>query len=318
MELSKDAIEIIQGLRQSQKRISSKFFYDDEGDKIFQEIMNMPEYYLTNAEKEIFTEKGKQIANTIKDLHTELNVIELGAGDGTKTMHLLEHLDAKEIKVKYFPVDISSDVLVTLENNIPASIQHIPTHPITSNFIDAIPLIGQIKGPKLVLFIGSTIGNFQIDFAQNLMSTLSKNLGKKDLLLLGTDIKKDPLRVRKAYDDPHGITRRFNFNLFKRFNREYGANFNEDDWYFYCNYNPLDGEVNSYLVSKKEQTVTFSELSTDFNFKAGEAVHTEISRKFDLENLEKIFEKSGFEIHSYLTDSNKDFQVTLLSNVDTK
>lgn len=284
---------VLEGLRQKPKKISSLYFYDTQGSKIFQKIMNMPEYYLPGLEKALLVKEAKTIAARFKD--EPVTVIELGAGDGSKTRILLESLSMFSGNVTYVPLDIDLDVL---EENKLATIQAIKgiqVKSIAGNYFQTLSEAVGIGGKKLLLFMGSNLGNFDENRTRDFLKMIYDHLGKGDYFLLAVDLKKDPKKIAKAYDDPHGITAKFNLNLLVRINRELQGDFRLDQFEHYASYNPLSGLAQSFLVSKKKQKV---QIAGQFiEFEAGEVIHTENSRKYALPEIKQLLENEGFLIN---------------------
>lgn len=296
--------DVLSGLTSDPKHLPSKYFYDEKGDKIFQQIMAMPEYYLTNCEFDNFIKNKAEILAFATE--TDFDLIELGAGDGTKTKILLQYLTEQAADFRYLPIDISAHALrelaADLEENMPA----VKVETQQGDYFEVLENLKNIgTRPKLVLFLGSNIGNFSktqaVDFLQKMHAALSPG----DLLLIGADLKKDPAVIRLAYNDPAGITAAFNLNLLERMNRELGANFLIKNWKHWETYNPATGETKSYLVSKCDQTVHISALHRSFDFAAWEAVWVELSQKYSLSELENLAESAGFRTKKhFLSDGN--------------
>ncbi len=285
--------EVIDGLSQSQKKLSSKYFYDDEGSRIFQEIMKMDDYYLTNKELEIFTEQGGDIYDS---LHFKMpfNVIELGAGDGIKTAQLIRHLLEKNAAFTYTPIDISAEANEMLSKKLTADFPQLKIDPQTGDYFEVLKDFKKRDQPVLLLFIGSNIGNYRENEVNNLFRLFHQSLKQGDKLLVGVDLKKNPAIIRNAYFDSEGITKRFNLNLLKRINRELNANFDLDKFDFYVSYDPQNGEVRSYLVSQIQQEVTIGAADKVVKFTAGETIWTELSKKYDLEESNSKASRSRF------------------------
>lgn len=285
---------VIEGLRQKPKKISSLYFYDTKGSKIFQEIMNMPEYYLPELEKALLIKEAESIAAHFKD--ESVTVIELGAGDGRKTRILLESLSVFSGNVTYVPLDIDKDVL---EENKQATVKVIPgiqVKIIAGNYFETLSEAAGMEGKKLLLFMGSNLGNFDENRTKDFLKMIYDHLDGGDYFLLAVDLKKDPKKIAKAYDDPHGITAKFNMNLLARMNRELEGDFNLDQFEHYATYNPLSGLAQSFLVSKKRQKVQIK--GHLFEFEAGEIIHTENSKKYALPEIKQLLENEGFLIDS--------------------
>ncbi|WP_417591815.1 L-histidine N(alpha)-methyltransferase [Owenweeksia hongkongensis] len=309
------AKDVHEGLSAPQKFLSSRYFYDATGDKIFQQIMAMPEYYLTKCEFEIFNQQKDQILSAINP-GSKFNLVELGAGDGYKTKILLDHFLKQEANFEYFPVDISGDVLKTLKTDLNDRFPKLKVTNLNYEYFEALERLNELDdSPKVILFLGSNIGNFTPERAQSFFEKLNKVMRPGDKLLSGIDLKKDPHTILEAYNDPAGITRSFNLNLLKRMNRELGANFVIEDWDHFPTYDPFTGECRSYLMSCKKQDVTIEATGHTYSFRDSEPVHMEISRKYRLDEIEDLAGKTGFEVSQHFTDSRDYFVDSLWNKV---
>ncbi len=312
VQLSPLATDTLKGLSANKKYLLSKYFYDDMGSRIFQDIMHMPEYYLTDCEFEIFkNQKQEIIAAMAKDtVHFEL--VELGSGDGLKTKILLNALVSSGFNFKYIPVDISKNANDELETSLAALLPSLEVKPETGDFFKVMNHLNGYSGlHKIIFFLGSNIGNFsdtELDFFFN---HLAKYARKGDKVMIGFDLKKSPNIIMNAYNDPHGHTRNFNFNHLARLNRELDANFDLHNFEQYSSYNPHTGIVKSHLISLKNQVVQIETLEREFYFKQWETIFMEISRKFDLETIESLAIKYGFEVENHFVDSQKYFTDSL-------
>ena len=304
--------DTLYGLSQHPKILSSKYFYDQEGDKLFQQIMNMPEYYLTNCEYEILSQQRKEICDAIGAFDAPLNIIEFGAGDGYKTKLLLKFLLENDAKFTYYPVDISNHILTELKENLYHEMPAMDVKPLNLEYFEALTTLSKIKDRRnVVLFLGANIGNFRYKKAENFIGRVRSSLNVGDMLLMGIDLRKNPNIIRLAYDDPHGITASFNLNLLKRMNRELGADFNLDGFSHYAFYEPVDGEMQSYLVSNTDQVVYFSALEWHAEFKQNEFIHTEVSKKYGVNELEMMAESQKFKVVQHFFDNKNYFVDTL-------
>ena len=306
--LSPFAEDVMTGLTAKNKFIPSKYFYDDAGSRIFMQIMAMPEYYPTGCEFEILTQQSHTIVNRLP-FSGHFNVIELGCGDGMKTIHLLKALNDINADFTYIPIDISQEAINTLQANIKAAFPTIDMQPRTGDYFEEINGITG-ESPSLYLFLGGNIGNYQPEEATGLLDKFNIQMKKGDMLLIGMDLQKNPRIVQKAYDDPHGITRAFNLNLLTRINRELEANINIDQFEFYCDYNPQNGEVHSYLVSLKKQSFYSAVLDKTFYLEKDELIWTELSKKFTPAAIDELALATGFVVDAnfmdcrhYFTDS---------------
>ena len=304
------AKDIIKGLTAEQKHLSSKYFYDDNGSRIFQEIMNMPEYYLTDSEFEILSLQANQIYEAL-DFSQPFNIIELGAGDGFKTFKLLEHLQQNEVDFNYIPIDISQEAMDILEENLKARLPNLKIKPRVGDYFDILKSETQNECQSLLLFLGSNIGNYKEPEAIDLLKLFNQNMKNGDKLLIGIDLKKNPITIRQAYYDPNGITKRFNINLLIRINREFDADFKIDDFDFYCQYDAISGEVKSYLVSLKKQIVHLKKLDRAIEFEQNELIWTELSKKYTPEEIESLAAKTGFKVNNHFLDCKHYFTDSL-------
>ncbi len=288
----------------------SKYFYDDEGSRIFQQIMDMPEYYLTRAEMEIMTEQASAIADALP-YDEPFNIIELGAGDGSKTNQLLKYLVQQNVRFTYVPIDISGEAMQHLEARLAQSMPGLDVRPVVGDYFKALDELDSEGRPNLYLFMGGNIGNYERQGALDLLKMLRNVMQDNGRLLTGFDLRKDPRIIQKAYDDSHGITRAFNLNLLTRMNRELDADFDLDAFGFYCFYNPRNGEVRSALVSLTDQEVGIGALEQAFHFQANELINTELSKKYTLDEIEGLAAKSGFVVQENFFDSQQYFTDSL-------
>lgn len=291
--------DVLEGLSASPKRLSSKYFYDAAGDKLFQDIMHMPEYYLTDKEFEIFQTHRQDILDRLPS--GPFDLVELGAGDGFKTKVLLRHfLDAGR-NFRYLPIDISKNVLKTLAQALKKELPTLEVLPGEGEYFRVLESLKEIGTcPKVVLFLGANIGNLSPENAQRFLRELNKSLHPGDMVLIGFDLKKDPQIIQNAYDDPAGITAAFNLNLLRRMNRELSADFQMDQFKHWETYNPITGETRSYIVSKSDQDVHFKSLNKTFHFDAWEAIEVELSLKYSIKEIDNLAAQTQFApIHKF-------------------
>lgn len=312
--LTQFAKDVITGFGKNPKSISSRYFYDAKGDQIFQQIMHMPEYYLTRAEHDIFDGQYVQICEAFNAFDKPFNLIELGAGDGYKTKILLKYLLEKNADFTYYPVDISQNILAELAISLKGMFPPLRFHPLNYEYFEALKQLNKLSDRRnVILFLGSNIGNFHFEDAEVFIKELADNSKKNDLLLIGVDLKKDPKIIQLAYDDPKGITAAFNLNLLNRMNHELGANFNINQFKHFAFYQQETGEMLSYIESLCDQKIYFEAMDMDFVFEKEERIHTEISKKYSKEELELLAERQGLELTKYFTDPNKYFTDVLLT-----
>ncbi|MDF1547378.1 MAG: L-histidine N(alpha)-methyltransferase [Bacteroidales bacterium] len=296
------------GLSSNPKYLLSKYFYDDKGSSIFQDIMHMPEYYLTDCEYEIFATHKQQLADSFFNGSKSFDLIELGAGDGLKTKVLLQFLNNNATTIKYIPIDISKKANNELVKSIKLEIPGLNVDAKTGDYFSEIKkLNGQASKRKIIFFLGSNIGNFADSEINQFLEQLSLLCNKGDKVLIGFDLKKSPAVIMSAYNDPHGHTRNFNLNLLTRLNRELNANFNLDNFEHHTDYHPINGEVKSFLVSSVEQTIDIETLGQSFHFEKFEAIFMERSRKFDIQTIENLAKRFSFRIDHNFSDKRNYF-----------
>lgn len=303
-ELTSFAADVLAGLSSTPKFLSSKYFYDDEGSRLFQEIMKLPEYYLTGCELEIFSTQTADIFDAFAGGADDLELIELGAGDGTKTAVLVDHFLKRGTRLSYSPIDISQEALDALSKKFSTEFPSLKIDPHIGDYFETL---GSLKSAssrrKILLFLGSNIGNFSSTQALGFFQSLRDVMNPDDLLFTGFDLQKDPHVIVPAYDDSRGVTAAFNLNLLRRINRELGADFDLDKFTHYANYRPIEGSARSFLISREDQSVSIEALGRTFEFDQWEAVFMEISQKYSLRMIGDLARDSGFEIKKNFFDS---------------
>jgi dimethylhistidine N-methyltransferase len=293
---------VLKGLGSNPKFLSSKYFYDAEGDKLFQQIMACPEYYLTRCEMEIFSQQTGALAHEILRKHNNFDIVELGPGDATKSIYLLQHLKKQGLNFTYYPVDISKNIVHDLEETLPKQIAGLKVHGLNGEYLEMLKAANQhSQKAKLVLFLGSNIGNFSPEEAVWFLKSVHKQLRPGDLLLMGVDLKKNPKQILAAYNDKGGITLAFNLNLLERINRELQAGFDIAAFDHYPTYNPVTGACRSYLVSLKKQQVRIG--GRTIAFLPYEPVYVELSQKYAVAEIDDMALQTGFKPLSHFYDS---------------
>lgn len=302
------AKDVSLGLSADPKSLSYKYFYDKKGDELFMQIMKLSEYYLTRAELEIFSEQAVSMVEALNvNQGSYFELIELGAGDGSKTKHLLSALLELGFDFSYLPIDISHNVLNHLQENLQNELPNLSVKPQAGDYFTRLEGLKQHTCPKVVLFLGSNIGNMNDDLATNFLNELGQNLSVGDKLLLGVDRIKSADIILPAYNDSQGVTREFNLNLLQRINKELGANFDLEQFRHAPEYDEDEGIARSFLQSQCDQKVTISSLEKTVEFVQGEKIHMEISRKYDETIINNITSQSGLQMTHHLTDKRKYF-----------
>jgi dimethylhistidine N-methyltransferase len=295
--------EIVEGLSQTQKSLSPKFFYDARGSKLFDEICELPEYYLTKTELAIMR---AHIGDMAALVGPQASLIEFGSGSSLKTRILLDGLDRL---AAYVPVDISREYLMTAAESLAADYPDIEVWPVLADFTQPFKLPNPSVMPlrNIVYFPGSTIGNFSPEKAHSLLTVMHEESGADGALLIGVDLQKDRAVIERAYNDSAGVTAEFNLNILLRINTEFGANFDVALFRHHAVYNEKHGRIEMYLISACEQIVRIGGRS--FSFGKGETILTEHSHKYTLEQFGKIANRAGFAVDTVWTDPEELFSV---------
>lgn len=305
MNYNEDIQELKISLSSFPKRIPSRLFYDELGDNYFSEIMNLPEYYLTRTENSILKKYASKIIKYF-DFNKRIRFLEPGAGDGSKFALLLKSIKRKE-SVCFSPIDISGNVLQILEKNLREKFPKLTIEPIISDYKHIKNHIPDLDEQKILLFLGSNLGNYSPEESIEYLRLFTDCLKKGDLFLLGVDLIKDPNLIYSAYNDSKGVTAEFNLNLLRRLNKILKANFNLDDFFHFPTYNPVLQQAESYLICKEERTIYSEVLDEEFYFQKFEPILTEISRKFRILDLKYFATILRMEIVEIFTDKESKF-----------
>jgi dimethylhistidine N-methyltransferase len=298
--------DVITGLSSTPKQLNSKYFYDAVGDKLFQDLMNCEEYYPTKCEFEIFSEKTAEICQALMGDGDPFDLIELGAGDASKSSHLLNYLLERQADFTYLPIDISENVISYLNITLPVTLPGLQMTGLNGEYFDMLEKAAAISDKrKVVMFLGSNIGNMKPQDAEDFCRQLREHLSEGDMLLIGFDLKKNPKTVLAAYNDKEGITKRFNLNLPERINRELGGDFDINKFEHYPTYDPENGACKSYLVSTCDQVVRIG--SNAVHFAKDEYIFMEISQKFTIAQIDNMAVNASFRAIHHFFDSKKWF-----------
>ncbi len=305
--------DVYTGLTDFPKHLSSKYFYDAKGDKLFQEIMDMPEYYLTNSEYKILDEFKDEICGVFYKDSKEFDLVELGAGDGKKTKILLRHLTEEGIPFQYLPIDISENALNLLEASIKNELPSVKIKSLQGTYFETLEQMCTLQHKKkVIMFLGSNIGNLLHPQAVEFLKSIQELMNDDDIFFIGFDQKKDPQIILNAYNDSSGITERFNKNLLARINSELDADFDLDKFLHWEVYDPETGTAKSYLVARENQSVRINGLDLTVSFDAWETIHTEISQKYDDNVVSWLADKAGLRISRIFSDENKFYKNYIL------
>lgn len=291
--------EVADGLSRPVKTISPKYFYDEHGSRLFEEITQLPEYYLTRTERSLLT---RWMPAWIGGLAPRA-LVELGAGSAEKTRIVLDAIAAVTDSAVYVPVDVSAEFLDETAERIGAAYPSMDVVPVVADITDAFLLPDGLPRPTVHAFLGSTIGNFAPAEAVALLRRVRERMGDGDRFLMGVDLRKDPATVEAAYNDAQGVTAEFNRNMLRVVNAMTGADFDADAWEHRAFYDRDAHWIEMHLVSSVGQSVTLPGAGT-FRFAAGESIRTEISAKHDRGSVDAMFAAAGLVVERWETDAD--------------
>jgi L-histidine Nalpha-methyltransferase len=300
------ACDVRVGLGKPQKELHSKYLYDELGSSLFEAITHLPEYGLTRADERLLRLHAGDIARLIP---SPVAVIELGSGVGRKTRHLLQAIGGPALR--YYPIDVSADALARCERDL-SDVAEV--HPLLQSYLDGMARATaerEAGEALLVLFLGSTIGNFERKCAFEFLRDLRRALVPGDALLIGADLVKEPHRMLDAYDDPTGVTGAFNLNLLGRINRELGGDFRLRDFEHQARWNEEHHRIEMHLRSRIHQTASIAEADLTVTFGAGETIWTESSHKFQPQELDAMAAQTGFRVRGRWVDQEWPFAENL-------
>jgi dimethylhistidine N-methyltransferase len=298
--------DVAVGMQQSQKAIPPKYFYDRHGSLLFEQICRQPEYYLTRTEASIL----QAHASDIWDEVGECTIVELGSGSSVKTRLLFDEGQRRGIHLHYVPIDISASMLAATAKALVNEYPQIVVDALASDYLNGLTALPNGK-PRLVIFLGSNLGNFTVEEQTLLFNRLTHALQPGDYLLLGCDLQKPVIILEPAYNDAAGVTSAFNLNLLQRMNRELAAQFDLSRFSHLAFYNQQLNQIEMHLQSKQEQEVRIADLPLHVPFRAGETIHTEISRKFSPPEISAQLADCGFQPRAVWSDANAWFMVAL-------
>jgi L-histidine N-alpha-methyltransferase len=297
--------DVRQGLTTVPKQLSPKYFYDERGSELFEEITQLPEYYLTRAERSLLERRIHEIVAAVHPC----SLVELGAGSATKTRLILDEMRSSGCAECYVPIDVSKDFLEATALQLEADYPDIRITPVVSDITEPFAL-PPLASPTLVAFLGSTIGNFPREPAVRLLSHVASAMGPSDRFLLGADLRKDPDVINRAYNDSKGVTAAFNLNILQRLNRELGADFPVSDYEHKAFYNGQQHRVEMHLIAQKAHKVVIPEIG-EIQLQKGEGIRTELSYKYDRPTLEDILEAAGLVMEKWMPADDGSFALAL-------
>jgi L-histidine Nalpha-methyltransferase len=296
------------GLSAEPKELAPKYFYDERGSQLFEQITELPEYYPTRAERSILAERAAEIVASAGEPRT---LVELGSGSAAKTRHLLSAMRDAECLHTYVPVDISEEITHETAGCLVEEYPGLAVRGLVCDFEHDLERIPDGSGGRLVAFLGGTIGNLYPAARRDFLGRLAGLLSAEDRLLLGTDLVKERARLEAAYDDASGVTAEFNKNVLRVLNRELGADFDLDAFEHVARYDTEEARMDIRLRSLAEQTIRVGELGMTIDFAAGEEMRTEISAKFTREHLQQVYAEAGLTMTDWFTDADGDYALSL-------
>jgi L-histidine N-alpha-methyltransferase len=323
------AHEVRAGLTAAPKRLPCRFFYDEAGSQLFEEICRLPEYYVTRAERELLTARAGEIVASAPNVTT---LVELGSGSAAKTRLLIEALLRGQDTLRYVPVDISRSALEASARALLAAYPRLVVDAVAAEYQDGLPYLRNLavlqaggaaadtpKGPtpKLVLWLGSNVGNLTRTEAAAFLRRVRETMGPRDRLLIGIDLRKGRAVLEPAYDDAQGVTARFNKNLLARMNRELGGHFDLDAFDHRAIYHEAEGRIAMELISRRHQVVPIDALGIDVPFAAGDAIHTEDSYKYSDEEIHTLAAAAGYAVERQWYDAGRRFSENLFRPLPT-
>jgi dimethylhistidine N-methyltransferase len=306
--ISPIAEDVLQGLSAKPKHLPPKLFYDAEGSRLFEEITRTPEYYPTRTERDILQGCAQDI---VRCAGGNLTLVELGAGSATKTKILIRAILGRQLRLEFHPVDVSSAALKEAVASLNGDFPNLHVSPIVADYQRELPDLRSRPGRKLVLFIGSTIGNFEPEEARRFLRALRNALQQGDALLLGFDMLKDARMLHAAYNDAAGVTEKFNKNVLGRINRELGGEFDVAEFNHVAFWNAKYSRIEMHLESRVDQDVWVADLGRTFQFSFGERIHTENSYKFVRKGIRALLREAGLKHEKTWSDPEGWFSVVL-------
>jgi L-histidine Nalpha-methyltransferase len=301
------ADDVLDGLTRPFKELPPKHFYDARGAELFDRICDLPEYYPTRAERAILEERAQELA----ELTGAVELVELGSGTAAKTRVLLDALHAAGTLERYIPVDVTESMVRDCAQALTDEYPGLRVHGVIGDFERHLDRIPPAAGPRIVAFLGGTIGNFPPGSRRRVLRQVAGLLGGADYLLMGTDLVKDPRVLEAAYDDAQGVTAEFNRNVLRVVNRELQADFDPDGFDHVAMFDSQNEWIEMRLRARHEHTTLVRDLDLPVHFDAGEELRTEISAKFTPERLRSDLSAAGLELVRWLTDRDELFALSL-------
>jgi L-histidine Nalpha-methyltransferase len=294
--------DVVQGLSQSPKTLPARYFYDDYGSELFEQICDLPEYYLTRTETEIF----RACAAELVGITGPCELVELGSGSATKTRILLDAYQQAGLPLRYGPIDISAGILASSAEQLLRDYPTLQVQARVGTYELALDTLGPSPiGRRMISFIGSTLGNLEPVACDAFLDRVMQALQPGDFFLLGIDLQKSPAILEAAYNDAAGVTAQFNLNMLRHLNRRFDGNFDLDQFIHRAHYNETLHQIEMHLYSQRAQQVSLNQLNLTLDLFKGESILSEISRKFDLDKVQHHLELQGLQLRHTWVDPQR-------------
>ncbi len=305
---------VAEGLARRPRSIPCRFLYDERGSQLFEEICDLPEYYLTRAEREILRARADRIAARFD---RPIVLAELGSGSSAKTRLVIDACLARHGRLRYVPVDISRSMLEASSSELLLRYESLEIRAIASELRTGLQHVGrETARPKLILWLGSSVGNLARDEASAFLSRVRRAMAPGDALLIGIDLRKSRVVLERAYDDAAGVTARFTLNLLERMNRELGADFDVNAFRHHAVYHEVEGRVEIEIVSLRRQRVAIEALGLELALERGERIHAEDSFKYSFDEIDTLARTSGMRVEERWLDGAERFSLNLFAPAD--
>jgi L-histidine N-alpha-methyltransferase len=299
--------EIIDGLKSKQKHISSKYFYDEKGSKLFEDITQLPEYYPTRTEKGIIKEIAPKLMTNLQNI----DLVELGSGDCSKISMLLNSVPEENLEtINYIPIDVSKTAIYNSAKKLTELFPNVEINGIVADFINQLDLIPSHR-KRMFFFLGSTLGNFNENIANQFLENLSSSMNPGDTFLLGVDLVKPINILHDAYNDSQNVTANFNKNILNVINDIIESDFNTNDFDHKAFFNKEESRIEMHLIAKTDLLIASAFSSSPIELKKGENIHTENSYKYSFEKITNFQKITNLKIKEIFTDENDWFSLVL-------
>ena len=311
-QLAVMAEDVRGGLGATPKTLPAKYFYDDVGSQLFEQITELPEYYQTRTEFSVLQE----IAPRLVAEHGFTELVELGSGAAKKTQSILDSMERAGVLRRYIAIDVSEFMLRQSARELLDRYRSLRVHAVAGDFLRHLGELPPKDGTRLVIFLGSTVGNLDVEERRQFLDSVRDLLGPSDAFLLGVDLVKDVARLEAAYNDASGVTAEFNLNVLRVINRELDADFDLAGFRHLAFYNREDARIEMHLIATDPRSARIANLGLTIPFAPGETIRTEISCKFTRESLEGVLDQSRLRLDRWHTDGESLFGLALVRRVD--